>query len=126
MDKENQKKLEYIIEKLSELPYISCIFLFGSQLKKPRQDSDIDIAVLTKKITSEQESEIRGYSNNLLDISIFSKLPLIIQFRILKEGKIIFCRDKEELHKIKVKTFIHYLDYSGFINNFYKGVIKNV
>ena len=95
MNKEDNKRLKYIIEKLSKLPYVSCIFLFGSQLKKPRQDSDIDITVLTKKTTPEQEAKIMGCGNDLFDISIFSRLTLIIQFRILKEGKIIFCRDKQ-------------------------------
>jgi len=119
--------LKDIIREISKLRYVSCIFLFGSQINgKARKDSDIDIAVLTKNASEKEILNIRGYSSPKIDISIFPKLPLIIQFRILKEGKIIFCRDEKYLYDIKVDVFRKYLDYSYFINRFYKKVIKNV
>ncbi|SRR3989344_4757667 len=119
--------LENIIKEISKLKYVSCIFLFGSQVNgKPRKDSDIDIAVLAKNASEKEILKILGYSNEKIDISIFSRLPVIIQFRILKEGKIIFCRDEKHLRDIKVEVFRKYLDYSYFINRFYKRVIENV
>ncbi|MEK6843873.1 MAG: nucleotidyltransferase domain-containing protein [Nanoarchaeota archaeon] len=116
-----------IINKIKKLKYVSCIFLFGSQINgKARKDSDIDIAILIKDASEKQILDVIGYSSPKIDISIFSKLPLIIQFRILKEGKIMFCRDERYLYDIKVDVFRKYLDYSYFINRFYKRVIKNV
>jgi predicted nucleotidyltransferase len=121
------KKTRLIVERISKLPYVSCLFLFGSHANgKPRADSDIDIAVLTNKTTKQQEYEIMGFSNPGLDISVFNRLPIVIQFRILKEGKLLFCRNQSDLHETKVKTFRHYLDFSYFANSFYKKVIKNV
>lgn len=121
------KRLEYVIKKLSELDYVRAIFLFGSFVKgKARKDSDIDIAILTERIDKDKEFEIMGYGSELFDVSVFSRLPLIIQFRILKEGKIVFCKNKKDIYNIKVKVFKEYLDYSYFINNFYRRVIKNV
>lgn len=122
-----ENQLEYVIKKLSKLKYVSCIFLFGSHVNdRSREDSDIDIAVLTKNASEKEILNIRGYSNDKIDISIFSKLPIIIQFRILKEGKLLFSRDEKHLYNTKVDVFRQYLDYSVFINHFYRRMLKNV
>lgn len=122
--------LNNIIKEMSQLSFIEGIILFGSQLNgNSRQDSDIDIAVLTnpnKSLTSSQESKILGFSNKKIDISIFNNLPLIIQFRIIREGKILFLRNERLFHDIKYPLIRKYLDFSVFINHFYRRVIKNV
>ena len=123
----DKKNLDFIVKKISKLKGVSAIFLFGSQSNgKSRRDSDIDLAILTKDISRKKELEIVGYGNEKMDISIFSDLPLIIQFRVLSEGKLLFCKNSKEIHDIKIKVFRDYLDYSVFINSFYKRVIQNV
>jgi len=121
------EEIQKVIKELSKFKCVSCIFLFGSQANgKARKDSDTDIAVLTKDCSEKDIARIRGYSSEKVDISIFSKLPLIIQFRVLKEGKILFCKDEKQLYDTKVYVFKRYLDFSIFINKFYRRVIKNV
>lgn len=127
MDNNDETRLKYILNELSKLPFVRALILFGSQVNgMARQDSDIDIAVLTKNLSKQQETKILGYSNDKVDISLFNKLPLIIQFRIIKDGKIVFCRDKKYLHETKYNTIKKYLDFAGFINKFYRRVIQNV
>lgn len=121
------KELQDLVKKLSKIKCVSCIFLFGSQVNgRARKDSDIDIAVLTNSCSEHELMKIMAYSSKNLDISIFSRLPIIIQFRVLKEGKILFCRDEKYLHETRVITYKKYLDFSAFINKFYKRIIKNV
>ena len=128
MINKNREKLNHAIKDLSKLPFVYAIILFGSQIKgNAREDSDIDIAVLTKKVLNEkEETNIFGFSSEKFDISLFHKLPLIIQFRIIRDGKVAFCRDEKYFHEIKFNTIRQYLDFSGFINNFYRKVIENV
>ncbi|MBU1104243.1 MAG: nucleotidyltransferase domain-containing protein [Nanoarchaeota archaeon] len=127
MNKELTKKLNSLVKKISQLPNVSAIFLFGSNVSgKTRRDSDIDVAVLTKNSNEEEEFEIIGCGNKVFDISVFARLPLIIRFRILKEGKLLFCRDKKYLLETNLNTLKNYLDFSVFINRFYKRAIKNV
>ncbi len=127
MLEEDKKYINLIVKNISRLNGVSAIFLFGSQSNgKSRDDSDIDIAVLTKDISRKKELEIIGYGNEKTDISIFSNLPLIIQFRVLNEGRLLFSKNQKDIHDIKIKVFRDYLDYSVFINNFYKRIIKNV
>ena len=74
----------------------------------------------------EKELDIIGLGNELFDISIFSRLPQIIQFRVIRDGKILICKDKNFLNRTKVEVFRKYLAYSVFINSFYKRIIQNV
>ena len=123
----NQDNLDKIIKNISKLKFVEGIILFGSQVNgKTREDSDVDIAVITKKLTKNQEIKILGFSSGKFDISIFNKLPLIIQFRVINDGKILFMRSEEYYHQIKYEVIRRYLDFSFFINNFYRRVIKNV
>lgn len=127
MVKEYQNQLNYITKGLKKLPFVSAIILFGSQINgNATKDSDIDIAIITKNLTEKQKSQILGFSNEKFDISIFNKLPILIQFRIIRDGKILYCKDKKLLHEITYNVIRKYLDFSVFINNFYKRVIKNV
>ncbi len=122
-----EEQIQKALKSISNLNYVSAVFLFGSQAAdRARSDSDIDLAVLTKNATREQELEVMGYGSDSLDVSLFSRLPLLIQFRILKEGKLLYCKDKKQLHETRTKTITLYLDYAPFINKFYKRVIQNV
>ena len=85
MEINNEVTLNEVIKKLSKFNYVNCIYLFGSQInKRARKDSDIDIAIITRNATKSQELNIMGHSSNNIDISLFNRLPLIIQFRVLK------------------------------------------
>lgn len=127
MEINNEVTLNEVIKKLSKFNYVNCIYLFGSQInKRARKDSDIDIAIITRNATKSQELNIMGHSSNNIDISLFNRLPLIIQFRVLKEGKLVFCIDEKHLNEIKMNIFRKYLDYSPFINRFYRRIIENV
>lgn len=116
-----------VVKRISQNPKVKAIFLFGSQANgKARKDSDFDIAVLTDGMSRKEELGIIGLGSDELDISIFSNLPLAIQFRVLKEGKLLFCRDEKVVYDIKVRVFKQYLDFSYHLNSFYRRVLENV
>lgn len=121
-----QQHVQEIVQRLAQLPYVNAIILFGSQARgTAREDSDIDIAVITSGATEEQKWNIIE-KTDLLDINAFSRLPLTIQFRVIKEGKTIFVRNKEILESIKLKIIREYLDFELFINRMCRRVIANV
>lgn len=45
------------------------------------------------------------------DISIFQQLPLYIRHRVIKEGKVLFCRNEDRLYDLAVKTVKEFEDY---------------
>jgi predicted nucleotidyltransferase len=122
-----EKELSDILKRLSQMKSVSAIFIFGSYCSgRMREDSDIDIAVLVKKANEKEKFNILGEGGGRFDISIFERLPLIIQFRVLKEGKLVFCKDEKYLHDVKFKILREYLDYALFANQFYRRVMRDV
>ena len=126
MKKELAKKLNKIVKEISANKKVMAIYLFGSQVNgRAREDSDVDIAVILKNPTWKDEWKI-SYNDGLFDIHAFSRLPLIIQFRIFRDGKLLFIRDKDFVRQIYVRTIREYLDFEPFITKYYWSVLKNV
>ena len=126
MDKETEKRLNDIIKKISKIRSVSAIYLFGSQVNgRARGDSDIDIAVLTKGSKNEDDWNITSIGDEKFEIHVFNKLPLLIQFRVLSEGNLLFVRNKKHLHETRFRVIKYYLDFSDFINKFYVRAIEN-
>ena len=131
MKKNIEKEAAEIAKRIARLPQVKAIYLFGSQVTgRARDDSDIDLVVITDTDSCAEDDaknfEVIGYSNDKVDVSVFSRLPIMIKFRVLKEGRLLFSRDAKELLRIKVDVYREYLDYSSFIKRFYKRVIENV
>lgn len=117
----------HLVDELKEYDFVDAIILFGSYARgEARPLSDIDICVITKKdIDFWKEVHIAGSYPDKVDITIFWKLPLVIQFRVFKDGKVLYCRDKMTLHRIKVKTIREYLDFQHIIERWIKREFPN-
>ncbi len=108
------EELDKLIEKVKVYPEVIAIFIFGSHAKglvKPL--SDIDIAVILKdRISKKVEADIGSMHSEKIDLVLFHRLPLNIQFEIFKYGKEIFCRDREALLEIRRKVLREYIEMS--------------
>lgn len=113
-----------ITDKLKKIEDVKAIYLFGSFVtKKFSILSDLDICVITKNdILDEKKVGITTLSSDKIDISIFWELPIFIRFQVLKEGKIIFNRDSNFLHDVRIKTITEYLDFKPVIKRFAESV----
>ncbi|MFA7695723.1 MAG: nucleotidyltransferase domain-containing protein [Methanoregula sp.] len=99
---------------------VIAIILFGSVARgEARPISDIDLCIITKReIPETEESDLLSYGSEKIDVSLFWDLPPAIRFRIIKEGKTLFCRDPLALHRIKVATIREYLDTAPLIRKY--------
>ena len=110
------KKIESTTRKLSKLPEVKAVYLFGSATKgKMHQLSDIDICVICKEYTdiSKKIDFEKG-----MDIVPFWDLPLAIRFRVFKEGKVLVMKDKMYMDHVKINTLKSYLDFKQLIDRY--------
>ena len=106
-----RKIVDRVVEDLKKYPEVVAIVLYGSYAKgKEKPLSDIDIAVILKD--QNLEAEVSSFSSNILDVVPFHRLPLYIQFEVLKYGKVLFSRDREYFMDVKKKTLRDYLEMS--------------
>ena len=126
MKLEDKRTLREVVTHLSAYPFVNAIILFGSAARGTTNSlSDIDIAVVTSHSTGDQEFKIIGQASERFDIHVFSHLPLNIQFRVLKEGKILFVRDEELLQTTQTQIIREYLDFAPCLHQFCEKVILN-
>ena len=126
MNKETEYKLNELVIRISKNRKVAAIFLFGSAVTgRMREDSDIDIGVLMKDASDDEENGIYGYGNEKFEVHSFNKLPLEIQFRILRDGRLLLIKNKDFLKFTWLKVVKNYLDFEPFISNFYRKIIKN-
>ncbi|CAD7768758.1 Nucleotidyltransferase domain protein [Candidatus Methanoperedenaceae archaeon GB37] len=120
-----EKLLEGIVEQIKTCSKAVAVFLFGSYAKDTEKPlSDVDIAVILKSPDPEAEAEIGSLYSRKIDVVLFHRLPLHIQFEVLKDGREIFSRDDEYLFKIKMDVLRNYLETSWMYQRIASGVLR--
>ena len=110
------KSLNDLLDQVEKDRRVLAVLLFGSAARKRmRKDSDVDICLLLApdRYSPLQLSAVRlEYLRDFdLDIQIFHQLPLYIRKRVLKEGKVLFCRDTDGLYDAALAFIREYADY---------------
>ncbi len=109
------KQLKPLIETAKKDKDVVAVMLFGSAARGEKY-RDIDVAlVLYPKVCSLDEiSEAHlkyAAISDALDVSVFQGLPLYIQKRILKEGKIILCKNEDALYDVVFASIRAFEDF---------------
>jgi len=108
-----EKELNKLLGEIRKYPKVEAIIVFGSHAKKKAKPlSDIDIAVIAKRPDKRTESEIAGFSSRVFDVVNFHRLPLYIQFEVLKHGNPVFVRNRGFLAQVKQEVMSSYLEMS--------------
>ncbi len=109
--------IDGIVNELKKNKKVDAVYLFGSYAKgNAKPFSDIDICVITERgVSKKVKEEILSHSSKKIDISMFWELPLMIRFRVIKEGKLLYKKDEIKLQRVKVDTLKSYLDIQPMI-----------
>jgi hypothetical protein len=121
---EKVKLLEEIKRNVREDKDVFCIFLFGSYVRNESHYlSDIDVCLV---LSSNNYSSLQMSQKKLeylktfpqIDIQIFQQLPLYIKIRILKEGKILLCKDEDKIYDLAFSVITEYSDYEHILRDY--------
>lgn len=116
-----EKKIPSLTREFKKRRYINCLYLFGSRAKgtvKPL--SDIDIGVILNKNVSRSKAtdfklELLSKAAKILgtdeiDLVVLNEAPPDLTFNILRDGKILFCRDRKNFFDFREAVISNYLD----------------
>ncbi|MBI4895234.1 MAG: nucleotidyltransferase domain-containing protein [Candidatus Aenigmarchaeota archaeon] len=128
MRREIKRDIEFAINELKKIKEVKAIYLFGSQATgKAKPYSDIDICVFTKQPLSRRiKLKIFGESSKRISISLFHELPIYIQYRVLRDGKVYLVKDQGMLHDITVSTMNNYLDFKPTLDSYSEITLRNL
>ena len=115
------------INELKKDPAVLAVMLFGSRARgDERKDSDTDLCVvlMPREYTSKELSVRKlRYSSKLdVDIHVYQQMPIYIQQRVLKDGKVLFCRDEDLLYEVAFKTIREFGDFEHIYREYLEEV----
>lgn len=116
---------------------INALYLFGSYGHgRPKPLSDIDVAVLLRNgIHFSKYWDIkldlliktnRILGTDEIDFVLLNKAPYDLAYDIVKNGKILFCRDERERVNFQEKTVSNYLDAAPLREEIYFHLVERI
>jgi predicted nucleotidyltransferase len=127
MDKKKDAELNRLLAMAKQDQEVLAVIIFGSAARDEQAPvSDVDIClVMTPKPfrrNTLSHKRLEYMKDNSLDIRIFQQLPLYIRVRVLREGRILFVRDENQLYELAFRTAQAFEDFK----HIYYGYLKEV
>lgn len=116
---------QVLSEVLAKYP-VDFVYLYGSQAKgQTHTESDVDLAFGLGKNVKDADEEVifevlpriadkLHIPYEMLDIQDYDRLPLPVRFRVVRDGKLIYCVNIPEHRKKTLKTIARYHDEEPF------------
>jgi len=121
------EQLEDLIRAVKDDKDVIALILFGS-FARGEEHRDIDVCVVLAKgcekgeLARKKMEYLAKFPD--LDIHIFQSLPLYIRKRVIKEGKLIYCRDKAMLYDIVADFVKEFEDFLPIYKSYLEGVMR--
>ena len=121
------------VSTLAEKYGIVYAILFGSTVEGRfvKGESDIDLAIKVDKLDRKDLlGFLKGFLRELgvdnLDVVVINFSPFSLNYEILTEGRVIFCRDEDELFEDRLKIIKLHDDWINFSKTFEEREIEKV
>jgi predicted nucleotidyltransferase len=127
MTKKKAKILDIVKEVIEEDQEVSFVYVYGSSAYTEVPGSDIDLAVYLKpadiKTYVMKEEELTSVlciklHNDKIDLRVLNVLPLLLQYKILKEGIPILVRDQRERVDFETKVMNRFFELKPYIDEY--------
>jgi len=121
------KKLAKMMKEVADDEDVLAVLLFGSYVRDVKF-SDIDICIIVQPKSFDALSLSKKRLEYLTDfpeydVRIFQQLPLYVRIRVLKEGKIVFCRDEDALYDLAVGVVREFEYFKPIYKTYLEGVL---
>ncbi|MDF0591831.1 type VII toxin-antitoxin system MntA family adenylyltransferase antitoxin [Candidatus Methanocrinis natronophilus] len=120
--------LKRLLEAAAEDPEVLAVIQFGSTvLGEATASSDIDVCLVLHLEEADRlalSRKLFDYAGLNLDLHVFGLLPLYIRRRVLKEGRVLFCRDEDQLYELAFRTAQAFEDYRHIYREYLEEVAR--
>lgn len=133
-----KQKLNKVLSQSKSDEDILALMLYGSRVREREEvtpESDLDIClVLEPGENRNKDSEgavspsrkrleyLSRIDPEMIDLQIFQQLPIYIRKRILEEGQLKYCTDKDRLYDLAYRTIQEYEDFAPRMDEYLEGV----
>jgi predicted nucleotidyltransferase len=127
MDSGRRKTIREVVGAAHKDPDVLALLLYGSAARGENSaTSDIDLClVLRLRVRSALElsqKKLEYTARFPFHISIFQQLPLYVRQRVLRDGKVLYCRDTNTLYDVAFITIRDFADFEHIYLDYLKEV----
>lgn len=116
---------------------VAVAYLFGSQaLGLDDPFSDVDIAVLFFEPPNDADFWQRWHQlaariepvvgTRELDLVFLQRAPLLLQWQVISEGKLLYCADEELRLDFEERIIGEWLDFSEWLRRFHDDMVRGI
>ena len=121
--------LDELVSRVRQDREVLGVLLFGSHARgEAGFTSDVDVCLVVEPGTYEELELSRKKLEYLkyfdLDVQLYQQLPLYIRRRVLKEGKVLFCRDEDQLYRLALRTIQEFEDFRHHYETYLEGISR--
>jgi predicted nucleotidyltransferase len=114
MDRE--RHIARLLQRAAHDAEVLAVMLYGSTARGDASvASDIDVClVLTpaRRAAAQMSARRLEYLQEVeLDVQVFQQLPLYIRRRVLKDGRVLFVRNEDQLYELAFRTIQAFEDF---------------
>jgi len=122
------KEIERISGRVRDDEDVLALMSFGSYARS-EEFSDVDVCVVLKPgrfdplfLSKKRLEYLVAFPN--LDVQVFQQLPLYVRVRVLKEGKVLFCRSEDLLYDLSFSTVRQFEYFRPIYLSYLEGVLN--
>jgi predicted nucleotidyltransferase len=113
-----------LIEKAKSDKDVAAVILFGSAARKEEaRDVDVCLVLYPDEADKGFDKRVEYSTDEKLDVQVFQDLPLYIRIRVLKEGKILLCKDDDLLYDIAASSVREFEYFRPRYEEYLEGVL---
>jgi len=121
--------VERLIDDVKTDERVLAVLLYGSRARgEETATSDIDLCVVLLPGRDTRDDQVAARMSYLkhgdVDVHIFQQLPLYVRRRVLREGKVLFCRDADELYTLAYRTAQAFENFRGIYHHYLDQVAR--
>jgi predicted nucleotidyltransferase len=131
------QKLPRLIERVKGFECVQALFFFGSlAMGELKPLSDLDLAILVEKDMKGNEllqcrfdleaAVSETLATDELDLVILNTAPLRFAYQILKHGRLVLVKDREQLIDFRERVVKLYLDFSSCRRSFDRTFMQGI
>lgn len=113
--------LSEVSRSLQARPEVMAAYLFGSHARGTANAmSDIDIGVLVEESLQPEHpygydalllSELMEVAGDKIDLVVLNTAPTVLKFRVVRDGRLLFEKDKRLTTTFAARTLAEYFDF---------------
>lgn len=116
------REVEAVVRAVQGDPDVIAVIHYGSSARgEPHRDVDVALVFRAPVPADAFDRALRLDVPERVDAKVFQQLPIYIQVRVLRDGRVAWCRDEDALYAAAFQAVREFEDFRPFYEAYLEG-----